>query len=473
MSEYGDPSRPLSTDQALRGLVERAAAFGCSPCSYREGDIIMREEEDNHSLWILLTGRVQMSKKGPRGEITPLDSLGPGSLLGILSFWTGQPSFSQSVAASEAECLEIDRETFDLAVQEDSEFSRLTLQLLVANLSDRYRRMVGLNVKVEGLTRELQEERNALQEAVKDLKATRNQLVHKEKLATMGQLLAGIAHEINNPSSSLMMNVDQVERVLPEILSENAARLELFRAGQEAGFLSAGESRERMSRLVETYPGLSRPLARKLARVNEETLQSLQPALRAGHMAEVEEAVRVFDLGNSLRSIRLANERIARLVKGLKSYSRLDGEAESSCRIDTCVQDTLMVLNHRLKHFDVRVDVPDLGTIPAHAGEMNQVLTNLLANACEATPAGKAICITAGKEDGRFWLEVADEGHGLPRGLEEKIFEPNVTTKSGGGQYGLGLGLAISRDLMQQRGGSLQAANRKEGGAVFRLELPL
>jgi len=473
MSDPGAHPLPPSTGEALKGLVDRAAAFGRSPRTYAAGETIMREGARNQSLWILLSGTVRMVKNGPHGGATTLDKLGPGSLLGILSFWTGQPSFSTSVVLTEAECLELDREQFDSAVQDDAEFSRLTLQLLVANLSDRYRRVVGLNVKVEGLTYELEEERNALQAAVTDLKATRNQLVHREKLATMGQLLAGIAHEINNPSSSLAMNVEQVERVLPEILQGESKKMRLFQAGQEAGFRGAGESRQRMDELTERYPRISRPLARRLARFPDEALEVLTADLTAGLLEEVEEAVKVFDVGTSLRSIRLANERIARLVKGLKSYSRLDAEEESSCRVEECVQDTLMVLNHRLKHFDVRVEVPELGELRGHAGELNQVLTNLIANACDATEAGKKILITAGKKEGRMWLEVADEGHGLPRGLEHKIFEPNVTTKSGGGQYGLGLGLAISRDLLEQRGGSLVAQNRKEGGAVFRMELPV
>lgn len=464
---------PRSTDEALRGLVDRAARMGRSPQKFAAGDILMEEGADNQSLWILLSGTVEMSKTGPRGERILLDTLGPGSLLGILSFWTGDVSFSKSSAVTDAECLELDREQFDSAVHDDAEFSRLTLQLLVANLSDRYRRVVGLNVRVEGLTRELQSERNALRQAVTDLKATRNQLVHREKLATMGQLLAGIAHEINNPSSSLMMNVEQVERMLPEVLGEETQRRQLFFSGQNAEFLGAGESRERIADLQERYPDLSRPLARRLARFPEEAMETLLPDLAAGRFAAVEEAVRVFDLGTSLRSIRLANERIVRLVKSLKSYSRLDGEDESTCRVEDCVRDTLMVLNHRLKHFDLRVEMPELGEIQGHAGELNQVLTNLLTNACDATPAGRVISIRAGKENGKLWLEVADEGQGLPKGLEEKIFEPNVTTKSGGGQYGLGLGLAISRDLIQQRNGTLTARNREEGGAVFRVELPM
>ena len=467
-----DPDLPMSTDEALKGLAARAADFGREPQNYASAELILEEGQQNDALWILLSGSVRLSKRGPDGHTITLDDLGPGSLLGILSFWTGEPAFSRLHALTETECLKMSREQFDQAVLEDPEFSQWASQLLVANLSERYRHVVGLNLQVEGLSRELQEEQNALRAALLDLEKTRNQMVHREKLATMGQLLAGIAHEINNPSSSLMKSVAQVEEVLPEVLAGNPDHLRLFTAGQTAEYLGAGASRDRMAELLARYPKLSRPLARRLAHFSDETLASVATQLQAGDLEELEKAAKIFDLGTSLRSIRLANDRITRLVKGLKSYSRQDDVGDTTCKLQECVQDTLMILNHRLKAYDVRVSVPDLGEISGHAGEINQVLTNLITNACDATPPGKVIDISAGSVNHMLWLEVADEGQGLPKGLEEKIFEPNVTTKSGGGQYGLGLGLAISRDLIQQRDGTLTAHNREGGGAVFRVEVP-
>jgi len=470
-----DSSHPriLPTSEALKGLVDRARAFGQEPVRLRRGEKILSEGETNSSLYILLEGEVELSKREEDGTPRVLDVLGPGSLIGILSFWTGKPSFSDSTAASGIECLRIDLDRFERAVAEDSEFARLTLQLLVANLSDRYRRLAGLNLKVAGLTRELESERNALRKAVTDLQRTRNQLVHKEKLATMGELLAGIAHEINNPSSSLMKSVEQLGRDLPAALGADPEKLRMFEAGRTAPFVSTTESRERMAELQSRYEFLSRGQCRRLARMSPEAFESVETDLRARNAERVEERIRLFEIGSALHSIRVADERITRLVKGLKSYSRQDGGGESDVRVDECIRDTLMVLNHRLKHYNVSVEVPELPTVPGRAGEINQILTNLLANACEATPKGKTIWLRAGVEEGRVWLEVSDEGHGVPEELIERIFEPNVTTKSGGGQYGLGLGLAISRDLALQHQGALRVENRSEGGATFRLELPV
>ncbi|MGA0333719.1 MAG: ATP-binding protein [Kiritimatiellia bacterium] len=462
-----------STGEALQGLVAWARQAGYQPLRFQEGEELMREGEPNSSLYILLKGRVELSKWGPDQQPLVLDELGPGSLIGILSFWTGKPSFSGSRALGEVECLKVERELFDRSVAEDAEFSRLTLQLLVANLSDRYRRVVGLNLKVAGLTLELKQERNALQSAVEDLKQTRNQMVHREKLATMGQLLAGIAHEINNPSTSLMQSVGRLAEDLPALLADRPDERATLEAGAQAGFISTAESREKLEQIQQKYPELSRSRARRLIRFPETLMPEIHQLLKSGNLEKVDEKIRLFEIGSSLYSIQVANERITRLVKGLKSYSRQDESGNTVIDLQKCIQDTLMVLNHLLKHYELSVEVPVIPMIPGRAGEVNQILTNLLTNACEATPQGKRIFLRAGSTASCIWVEVEDEGSGIPEPLLEKIFEPNVTTKSGGGQYGLGLGLAISRDLAMQHQGSLRAWNRETGGARFRLELPL
>jgi len=468
-----DPRPSLSTSDALALLVERAHAMGLEPQSYAAGDIILREGDINSSLYILLEGTAQLLKRSADGRGIPVDLLGPGSLLGILSFWTGSPSFSDSIAASDLKLLILDMRNFERGVAEDAAFARVTQQLLVANLSDRYRRVVGLNLKVAGLTKELERERNALQEAVDDLHRTRNKLIHQEKLATMGQLLAGIAHEINNPSSALMKNVEQLTRELPVLFVGMPVHAGILRAGMEAPYLSSGEARDRLQFLQERYPALSRSLCRRLSRLPESAMQPLSEALASKNEDELERLLRIFEVGTALQSIRLAEARMTRLVKSLKSYSRQDERDVQSVRLDDCIRDTLTVMNHRLKLYDLQLELADLPEVSCRPGEINQILTNLLSNACEATPEGRVITVRTGMEPDAVWVEIGDQGHGIPEDLIEAIFRPNVTTKRGAGDFGLGLGLAISRDLALKHHGRLSAKNRKEGGAVFRLTLPV
>lgn len=462
----------LSTAEALALLVERAHAMGLEPRRYSAGQTILREGEINSSLYILLEGTAQLLKQTRDGRYTPVDLLGPGSLLGILSFWTGSPSFSDSIAASDLNLLILDMDRFEQGVAEDSAFARVTQQLLVANLSDRYRRVVGLNLKVAGLTQELENERNALREAVDDLQRTRNKLIHQEKLATMGQLLAGIAHEINNPSSALMKNVEHLTRELPALFAGTPEQAQMLEEGMRAPYLSSGEAKERLLVLQNEYPALSRSCCRRLSRLPPTALKPFAHLLAAGHEAEAEPFLRIFEVGTALQSIRIAESRMTRLVKSLKSYSRQDENEVQSVRLDDCIRDTLTVMNHRLKFYDLQLGLAELSEISCRPGEINQILTNLLSNACEATAKGGRIIVRTGRGEDTVWLEVEDRGHGIPAKLMDAIFRPNVTTKRGAGDFGLGLGLAISRDLAQKHHGSLTARNVPEGGAVFRLTLP-
>jgi C4-dicarboxylate-specific signal transduction histidine kinase len=308
---------------------------------------------------------------------------------------------------------------------------------------------------------------------VEDLQRTRNQLVHQEKLATMGQLLAGIAHEINNPSSSLLHSVANLGRELPKMFEQDADLLQAFQAGRESAYVTTDEMRDRMGRLSREHPSLARSACRRLSRLTPEVLARVEAELAGGWTERIDARIRAFELGASLYSIQLADERITRLVKSLKSYSRQDEAGQTMVQVGDCIRDTLVVLNHKVKQHRLSLEVPALPELPGRPGEINQILTNLITNACEATPAGKRIVLRAGTDERFLWVEVEDEGHGIPEELLDRIFEPNVTTKSGGGQYGLGLGLAISRDLAMQYQGSLRAWNGKAGGAVFRLELPL
>jgi signal transduction histidine kinase len=463
----------LSTTEALNRLVGRARALGREPEFFPTGTQILHEGRINRTLYILLDGSAEHSRIDSKGDSIPVDLLGPGSLLGILSFWTGRPAFTDSFAATDLTVLRLEREDFERGVAQDPEFNRLTQQLFITNLSDRYRRVVGLNLEVAELTGELEQERNALREAVTDLKQTRTQLIHQEKLATMGQLLAGIAHEINNPSAALMKSVEFISREMPTLFKDQPMASSLFSAGFSAPFLSSEESRERLRRLQERYPQVGRAFSRRLTRLDEESLALLEPDLHAGRLEKVSDILRAFEIGAALHSVHLAEERIRRLVTSVKSYSREENQESCSARLDDCIRDTLTVLNHRLKYYELRLELQELPLVHCCPGEINQIITNLLTNACDATEPGKAIIIRTAVGEDWIRLDVEDEGPGVPEELLETIFDSNVTTKSGGADYGLGLGLAISRELAHKHHGTLTARNIPGGGALFRLELPV
>jgi signal transduction histidine kinase len=246
----------------------------------------------------------------------------------------------------------------------------------------------------------------ARREALETLAISERRRAHSEKLATIGQLAAGVMHEINNPVAFIGANLDYLER---EVLSEQRA------------------SRE--------------------------------------ELAEV------------FRETRTGVERVRQIIGDLKGFSRMDAEEPTECALADVVSDAVRIARLRLQHVTrLEVDIPaDLPPVIAVRRRLAQVLLNLLVNAGDALEArgreGAEVRILGGYEGSRVVLRVEDNGPGFPPHVLPRLFETFFTTK--GPEKGTGLGLALSRELVEQSGGTLVAENRAEGGARLRLEFPV
>lgn len=472
-----DPEKVTTIVQQIHHLKKETVAFAPEA-------IIIREGEPNDYVYVILEGSVQLLKHSKINDSMPVDQFGPGDLLGLTSFWTQQPSFLSSKAITPVNCLRVEHEDLDHLVHDDPEFGKTIHRLFISNLSSRYRRMIALNVKVAELGEALQHEHTQLKQAMQDLENTRNQLVHQEKLATLGQLLAGIAHEINNPCAALNRGVDSLICELPALFNPNRV---LGKFNQEAAMLSAGlacpywsakEKRNRMHHLLQQFPTMTRPLARRMAQLDDATMQSLnlptQDKITDQAFDHIRNLLDFYELGNYLRSVQLASTRIHNLVVSLKNYGRQDEATWQMLDLREGIRDTLTVLNNRLKQYNVELALSPIPSTYCNGSELNQVWTNLLINACQATAPGNTIrIVTRQPDDATISVEVIDAGTGIPPQLLNKIFEPNFTTKKTKSDFGLGLGLAISKDIIEKHAGTIQASNRSTGGACFTITLPV
>lgn len=452
---------------------------------YEKGEVILEEGVPNNQLRVILEGEAEMSRTRDDGQRVYVDSVKPGSFIGLLSFWSDAATFTRTRARTPLTCLCLTRERFEELTLEHPRAS-FALQTLLANsLANRYRHMAMLNIAVHHLTEQLEKDRNELRETVKNLNDTREQLIGKERLALLGKLLAGIAHEINNPSSSLQQSVDDLVTTVPGLfepgktLASHQREKTLLDQGLQSQFLGGGAIRGRMQELAQAYPHLDRSLLRRLIPLGKDGIALLHDDLKKAkapeHRKAIEEKLAFFDIGVNLHSIQLSNQRISKLVQSLKFYSRPPNPNAKSHSAREIILNTLTVLNHRLKHYEVEVDIDALPASAHIAPEINQVLSNIIINACDATPQGGQVRVSAAiEDDGKYVrVRICDTGHGIAPDNLRKIFEPNFTTKSSGGQFGLGLGLAISRDIVERNGGSLEAGNQPDGGACFVLRLPL
>jgi two-component system NtrC family sensor kinase len=258
---------------------------------------------------------------------------------------------------------------------------------------------------------ELAQSNRELLEANRRLKETQAQLIQNAKMASLGQLVAGIAHEINNPLAFVVNNLFIVE------------------TGWDA-------------LMPELEPHLAEPSLWKLRKART----------RLGEMKE-------------------GLDRVKELVLDLRSFSRLDEGEFKTVDIVEKIEGVLLLLKHKMNgRIDVQKDYSPVRTLYCSAGRLSQVLMNLITNAADAISGAGKIVITTSQASELFLISIRDTGGGIAEAIRCKIFDPFFTTKPVG--QGTGLGLAISYGIVQDHGGSIEVQSQEGVGTEFIVKIP-
>lgn len=278
-----------------------------------------------------------------------------------------------------------------------------------------------------------------LRQALVDLKESQAQLVQSEKMASLGQMVAGVAHELNTPLGYVRNNVqllDQLSAPLVELARSQAARADCLAdpTCDEARLAQAFEAAAAMREQAAPEQ-----LADDLRQLLDDTLYGL------GQIGE--------------------------LVVGLKDFARLDRAMDEAVDLNDCVRSALLIARNHIKDkAEVVLGLGELPAVSAAPSQINQVLLNLLTNAAQAMVGHGRIQIRSWAEGDWVCVSVQDSGCGMAPEVARRIFDPFFTTKPVG--EGTGLGLSISYKIIQDHGGSIRVASELGRGTRFLIRLP-
>lgn len=300
-------------------------------------------------------------------------------------------------------------------------------------LFDENNKMSALNQEVNNLQRQLIKEKKNLQATLAELKETQQMLIHSEKMNAMGKLVAGVAHELNNPIAFVYSNLFSLEKYIDQV------------------FQSYVEVEELISK--ET----SLELNQSIAEIREKNDMD--------YLSE--------DIVEIVKESKVGIERVKAIVEDLRRFSRLDESEIKQIDLIESIKSTVSMIRSELsrKNINFTLESPDLLEVECYPGQLNQAILNVLINAVYAVEIDGEITLTVNGQGENICIVIEDNGCGIPKEIADRIFDPFFTTKPVGSGTGLGLSITykIIHDLHR---GSIEVKSEMDNKTIITLSIP-
>jgi signal transduction histidine kinase len=444
------------SDDELQKLMDMAEPF-----SLRAGDVLIRQGESGDSAYVIMRGEFEVQKQTGQSLIK-IDVRNPGDVVGEMALLSRAPRNATLIAKTDGEVLRIPQEAFETLLRSSSTAARAVLHWVMSRLTQN------------------------------------ESLLHQqEKMAALGTMSAGLAHELNNPAAAAQRSASQLKdsqsRWLTLIHQIESAAIQQGQTDWLNDFIQEATRRFGLPAKLDALERIDRVdgLQTWLETNGVESAWELAPAMvNFGWDAESLEDLKdtlspsLFDLTvqwlgmcclmmGLLSEVLQTTERISKIVQAVKSYTYLDQAPLLEVDVHEGLENTLLIMQHKLKKGVTvkREYSSDLPRIEAYASELNQVWTNIIDNAVDAMNGKGELKIKTYEQDRSVIVEIVDNGPGIPQDIQTRIFEPFFTTKAPG--HGTGLGLHISHDIIANRHHGQLTVESKPGETMFKVMLPV
>lgn len=429
--------------------------------SLRAGELLIKQGEPGDAAYVVMSGDFEVQKQSGQSLIK-IDVRNPGDVVGEMALLSRAPRNATLIAKTDGEVLRIPQEAFEKLLSSSTTATMAVLHWVMARLTQN------------------------------------ESLLHQqEKMAALGTMSAGLAHELNNPSAAAQRSASQLKETQSKWLNltHQIERMALQENQTDwlDDFIEAASHRFESPLKLDALEriDLVDQLQTWLEASGVESAWELAPAMvNFGWDSESLETLKsnlsppLFSLSiqwlgtgclmiGLLSEVLQTTERISQIVRAVKSYTYLDQAPLLEVDVHDGLENTLVIMQHKLKKGVTikREYSPNLPRIEAYASELNQVWTNIIDNAVDAMNGKGEIRIKTYAEDNRVIIEIADNGPGIPEEIQSRIFEPFFTTKAPG--QGTGLGLHISHDIIANRHHGQLLVESKPGETKFKIMLPI
>ena len=427
------------------------------PVSLRAGDILIKQGDMGDSAYVIMRGEFEIQKQSGQSLIK-IDVRNPGDVVGEMALLSRAPRSATVISKTDSETLRVPQEAFENLLSSSSTAAMAVLHWVMARLTQN------------------------------------ESLLHQqEKMAALGTMSAGLAHELNNPAAAAQRSAAELNKILIKWQTlTNQIISAAFKKNQTEWLNSFMDEATRRFAAPLKLNALEKidlvdQLEAWLEANGVESAWELAPAMvNFGWKVESLDKLKgtsFFDLSiqwlgagclavGLIFEVQQTTERISQIVQAMKSYTYLDQAPLLEVDVHEGLENTLVIMQHKLKKgVTIRREYSaDLPRIEAYASELNQVWTNIIDNAIDAMNGKGEIFLRTYAEDDNVVVEIMDNGPGIPEEIQARIYEPFFTTKPPG--KGTGLGLHISHDIVANRHHGQLLVESKAGETKFKIILP-